>query len=744
MPSIADLGYKNNVKPIPVITEDLPLASVNQEIPDNALDLSKMTIDTFQVNQHMRGGASGYNEGIGWWIGRDADGTALLFFGDSTGNKVTWDGTTLTIAGSLTAGEIHIPDKTTANSYHVNSDGDMWIGCNVADFASDNDNAAAYILKNGASKFQNIILESNVTIKDLQTGSEIAIQGWQFNGAYSATDYRVVAWASGTLRLMDSTTYAITSGNTGNMTAGVTNYIYLDIAVSATVFQVTTTAATAVGSGKILVAVAKPVADVAKDAEYQVFGGKGGSSHLISVNQIVANSITANEMNVSQISAITSNLGTITAGTITGATIQTAASGSRVVLTSDNLLAYDDDGDVIFQINLTGTDVGDVITGDYVGGKGMKWDKSANQLLIQGDMSNVAFDQIIITGDSTINGINPVVSSFGGDGSDGILNVTSGTTNIAIQKWQYNAISVASGATLSTTGTTGIMYLLCQQDMTVTGTIDFSDKITDLAATSAVNLYNGDTFTPTGKKNGNGGGGGGGSNYGATAYFGGDGGDGTGGGAGGKGGGGGLDRGGAGGGASGGSTPLGNGTDGVTGVSADDAIDSAGGGGVYSTSAGGAGGGAGTVGGSGYGVGADGDTGFGADGGDGMAGGGASGGESGNGGVDTIINIGADFDGTSGTIKCDGGDGDAGGDGGDAGGGGYGGGGGGGGDGGDAGELRLVYGESYVAPTITIGAGAAGGAGNGGAGTGDTGDNGVVGDIGASGSSTIKTVPNVY
>ena len=168
MPSIVDLGYQDNIRVAPEITEDIPLSSVNQEIPNKAIDLSKMTIDTFQVNQHIRGGADGYNDGVGWWIGRDIDGVAKLFFGNSAGDKVIWDGSTLTITGDLVAGELHIPDKTTADSFHVNTNGDAWWGCNEADFNSDPDNAVAYILKDGTTKFSTLtVSETGMTLEDI-------------------------------------------------------------------------------------------------------------------------------------------------------------------------------------------------------------------------------------------------------------------------------------------------------------------------------------------------------------------------------------------------------------------------------------------------------------------------------------------------------------------------------------------------------------------------------------------------
>jgi hypothetical protein len=159
----------------------------------------------------------------------------------------------------------------------------------------------------------------------LGAGSEIGIQGWQFSGVFSASDSDTVAWTSGTITLLDGTTYAINSGNTGNIAA--VTYIYLDIAASTTVLQATTTAANAVGTGRILMCTAKNVADATKLATFQSFGGATATAGTfitaanitaltITGDEIAANTITAGKISVSQLSAITADLGAITAGTI--------------------------------------------------------------------------------------------------------------------------------------------------------------------------------------------------------------------------------------------------------------------------------------------------------------------------------------------------------------------------------------------------------------------------------------------
>ena len=280
---------------------------------------------------------------------------------------------------------LDIPDTTTANSFHVDSSGNTWWGANVADgYAS----ADAYVLSTGVVKFASgavggwtinstsiytgtedhdgytanagdltiysdgsdasiharnwyvdtsgvltcsgaTISGSTITtptITSIQSGSEIAIQGWQTTLVFTASDYRTVGWSVGNdevITLMDGTVYTFTAGNTSTMAA--LTYIYLDIATSTTALQVTTTAATAVGTGKILVAIAKNNPDTSANAEIQAFGGSATDTTIL-VDNVVANLNSTNEFisNTAQIKdAIITNakitaldVGKLTAGTI--------------------------------------------------------------------------------------------------------------------------------------------------------------------------------------------------------------------------------------------------------------------------------------------------------------------------------------------------------------------------------------------------------------------------------------------
>jgi hypothetical protein len=60
--------------------------------------------------------------------------------------------------GSLIAGSLHIPDLTSSSSFHVDTSGNAWWGCNVANFVADHNNAVAYILNTGVAKLTKVTI----------------------------------------------------------------------------------------------------------------------------------------------------------------------------------------------------------------------------------------------------------------------------------------------------------------------------------------------------------------------------------------------------------------------------------------------------------------------------------------------------------------------------------------------------------------------------------------------------------
>lgn len=68
-------------------------------------DLGDITAGNIVLNEFIRLGQTAFDTGTGFWLGNDS-GTAKFSIGDSSGNKMTWDGSLLSIIGQLQFGEI--------------------------------------------------------------------------------------------------------------------------------------------------------------------------------------------------------------------------------------------------------------------------------------------------------------------------------------------------------------------------------------------------------------------------------------------------------------------------------------------------------------------------------------------------------------------------------------------------------------------------------------------------------------
>ena len=105
----------------------------------------------------------------GWFIGFRGDDDGYAEFND------------VTVRGELVASEIHIPDKVTAESFHVNTGGNAWWGCTEANFNANPENATAYVLSDGTCKL-------NVTV----SLREVTVYGTKVNiGSFNAGMLRV-------------------------------------------------------------------------------------------------------------------------------------------------------------------------------------------------------------------------------------------------------------------------------------------------------------------------------------------------------------------------------------------------------------------------------------------------------------------------------------------------------------------------------------------------------------------------
>ena len=99
-------------------------------------------------------------------------GVPKFFLGNST-NYINFDGSTTTIVGGLSVDFLDIPDTTTANSFHVDVNGNTWWGANTA---TGYTGANAYILSTGAAVFKNIVI-GGTTIQYVITNSGIFSYG---------------------------------------------------------------------------------------------------------------------------------------------------------------------------------------------------------------------------------------------------------------------------------------------------------------------------------------------------------------------------------------------------------------------------------------------------------------------------------------------------------------------------------------------------------------------------------------
>lgn len=378
--------------------------------------------------------------GSGWRI--EDNGNAEFnngnFRGDITGSSGTFSGTITASAGSIggfSIGADYIRDA--ANTFGMAStvtggdDVRFWAGDSFANRAS----APFRVSEAGLVTATNIsITGGSITGVGMVSLSalNLANRGWSQSSVFTAdssgllletgdsilletgdlllTEFSQVSWTAGTWTSADGLlVYAISAGNTGNMSAKT--FIYLDVLVSTTAYQTTTTAANALGSGRVLIASAEPRAS---GPVFQVLNAQGTQS--FDGSDIILNSITANQ---------------IAGGTITATELSTSLlyAGSIILDTAGNVRsgqsAYNT-GTGFFLGNVSGTpkfSIGDGGTTYY-----LTWDGST----------------------LNVNGSLISNNDIYGDGSDGNVTISVNTT-LAADKY-YNNLTVNSGFTLNASG----------------------------------------------------------------------------------------------------------------------------------------------------------------------------------------------------------------------------------------------------------------------------------------------------
>ena len=358
-----------------------------------------------------------------WWGSNNYSGATAKV--DMSGNA-TFSSVTVT-GGTMSSGKTSFSDSTNAGWYISNAG--IYLGS-----ASDA-KYLKYTIADGTFVLNGQSI-SNSIITSIGSGSELSIQGWQFNGTFSSTDYNTVSWTLGTLSFLDGQTFSIVAGNTGNM-ASLT-YVYFDKAVSTTVLQTTTTAANAVGLNKVLVAVAQPVAETGRYALYQVFGGNGG---------IGGSFVTADTLNELAIQ------GWQFSSTFSSTDYNTVAWTSGVLTFLDG---------TSFSIDAGNT--GNIAAKTYI-----YFDKTVSTTVLQTTTTAgnaVGSNKVLIAVAQNVSetGRYATYQVFGGTGGIGGSFVTSDTLNeLAIQGWQctsifsatdYNTVAWLAGSLTFLDGTT--------------------------------------------------------------------------------------------------------------------------------------------------------------------------------------------------------------------------------------------------------------------------------------------------
>lgn len=301
-------------------------------------DMGSLTSGTITLNSsggHIKSGQTTYDTGTGFFLG-NISGTTYFSLGNSAGNKLLWDGSTLSITGTLTAttgsiggfsiGADYVRDA--ANSFGLAStvtggdDVRFWAGDTFANRAT----APFRVTEAGAVAASSITITggsiSGVPISGIPNDSstDISLLECSHNIVFSVTDADTIAWSSGTIIFSNGRTFAISAGNTSNMVA--LTYIYADATSgNPTTLSTTTTYSTAMGAKKRLIGMAKNNTVTATFIPYGpgvplIDGSDVGALSIVAAN-IAASTITAAKMSVSQLSAIAVDAGALTSGTIT-------------------------------------------------------------------------------------------------------------------------------------------------------------------------------------------------------------------------------------------------------------------------------------------------------------------------------------------------------------------------------------------------------------------------------------------
>ncbi len=299
---------------------------------------------------------------------------------------------------------------------------------------------------------------------------DIANYGWTQTCAFSVTDADTVAWTSGTFTSADGVNnLSIGSGNTGNMVSKT--YIYLDINVSTTAYQISTIITDPIGIGKVLIAVCQN-------------GGSSATYILVQATQIIgdnviANTINAQKLSVSQLSAITADLGSITAGTITGVLFRTATTGKRIEITSSptNLINFYDASTLYGSLEVTSSGAEGVIQLTSVNGGG---------LILNTGVGASGFTSFELMAGGSVTGSSNASNAF--------VNLTAGGADIEVHQGAVNTDITITADTLEfdvgeVTADDGLNADLYFRYRSVTQPITYTGYVSGTSVSNANNSF---------------------------------------------------------------------------------------------------------------------------------------------------------------------------------------------------------------------------------------------------------------
>jgi hypothetical protein len=232
-------------------------------------------------------------------------------------NAYFWN---VTISGTLVAANIHITDEnTSANSFHVDSDGNTWWGCTLTNFIADHNNAAAYILKTGAARLASLTVVGGSIDATSTIGGRIA--STLASAIDSSGHFADAAFSTASNTILGAFTFGVSGAlQIGTYQAGVTG----DIRISptgilardknnATTFSLDATTGVGVLAGLVV----------------GTNVGLGTAQDSAGVTTIVGNTVTTAFVNALNVNAATVSASiSITSPTISGGSISIGSSNS--------------------------------------------------------------------------------------------------------------------------------------------------------------------------------------------------------------------------------------------------------------------------------------------------------------------------------------------------------------------------------------------------------------------------------